>query len=68
MKEESERNFLIAQQRQDAKNNRNVKKVGKPAMKRIYAPPVKKLEVKKKVRTEEEEDLLNYLGIEFGNQ
>jgi hypothetical protein len=32
-------------------------------MKRIYAPPVKKEEVKKKVMTQDEEDMLNYLGI-----
>jgi hypothetical protein len=32
-------------------------------MKRIYAPPVKKNEVKKKELTEQEEDTLNYLGM-----
>jgi hypothetical protein len=53
----------IAQKRQQDKDNKQIKKVGKPMMKRIYAPPVKKLEVKKKVLTEEEEDTLNYLGI-----
>ena len=32
-------------------------------MKRWYAPPVKKEEVKKKQLTEIEEDCLNYLGL-----
>jgi len=47
----------IARKRQEDKDNKQIKKVGKPMMKRIYAPPVKKLEVKRKVFTEEEEDI-----------
>jgi len=36
-------------------------------MQRMYAPPVKRMEVKKKQRTEEEEDTLKYLGMELSN-
>lgn len=56
----------IAKKRQEDKNNKNIKKVGKPAMRRIHAKRVKKVEVKKKTLTEEEEDTLNYLGIQLG--
>ena len=58
----------LAEERKAKKDARNVKKVGKPVMCRMYAPPVKKQEVKKKMRTEEEEDCLNYLGVEFSKQ
>jgi hypothetical protein len=60
---EKERIQAIAEKRQQDKDNKKIVKVGKPLMKRIYAPPVKKLEVKKRQLTEEEEDTLNYLGI-----
>jgi hypothetical protein len=45
---------------QAEKMRRNFKRVGKMAMRRIYAPPVKKVEVQKKSYTQEEEDFINY--------
>ena len=64
---ETQKALEQAKKREEDKKNKNIKKVGKPAMKRMYAPPVKKLEVKKKVLTEEEEDTLNYLGIQLSS-
>lgn len=60
---DDQKQMEIAKKRQQDKDNKKIKKIGKPMMNRVYAPPVKKLEVKKKVLTEEEEDTLNYLGI-----
>ena len=65
---ERELAIQLAEERKAKKDARNVKKVGKPMMQRMSAPAVKKLEVKKKIRTEEEEDCLNYLGVEFSKQ
>jgi len=47
-------------ERQRERERRNFKKVGKMAMQKIYAPPVKKVEVKKKTYTQEEEDMITY--------
>jgi hypothetical protein len=40
-----------------------VKKIGKPMMCASYKPPMKKLEVKKKVLTEEQENEIKYIGM-----
>lgn len=64
---EIEKQQAIARKRQQDKDMKNVKKVGKQLMQRMYAPPVKRMEVKKKQRTEEEEDTLKYLGMELSN-
>jgi hypothetical protein len=40
--------------------NRVIKKTGKKLMKKIYAPPVKKVEVKKKMYSQDEEDMITY--------
>ena len=47
-------------QRQLERERRNFKKVGKMPMRKIYAPPKKKVEVKKKAYTAEEEDIILY--------
>ena len=47
-------------ERQLERDRRNFKKVGKMPMRKIYAPPVKKVEVKKKAYTAEEEDIISY--------
>lgn len=62
-KKEQKRLKEIQQQRQEEKNKRQVKKIGKPAMRRIEAPRIKKEEVKKVVQTEEQKDMMNYLGL-----
>lgn len=40
--------------------NRVIKKTGKPLMKTLWKPPVKKVEVKKKMYTQDEEDMITY--------
>ena len=39
---------------------RSFQKVGKPSMKKMWAPKLPKLEKKQKVRTKEEQDLIAY--------
>ena len=51
--------------RQEQKDNKKIKKIGKPLMVRLEAQKVKKQEVKKKVRTEEEEMYFKYMGLEL---
>ena len=46
--------------RDKEQENRVIKKTGKKLMKKIYAPPVKKVEVKKKMYTQDEEDMITY--------
>ena len=53
----------IQQKRQKEKEGKKVKKIGKPLMRKIDAPAVKKVEVKKKQLTEDQMDTLNYLGL-----
>ena len=43
--------------RDKEQENRVIKKTGKPLMKTMWKPPQKKLEVKKKMYTQEEEDM-----------
>ena len=59
-KKEEEEERKKNQQRQLEQQNRKFKKVGKMPMRKIYAPPVKKVEVKKKAYTAEEEDIILY--------
>lgn len=47
-------------ERANERDRRNFKRVGKMAMRKMYAPPVKKVEVKKKAYTQDEEDLITY--------
>jgi len=47
------------------KNARQVKKIGKPLMRQIRKPLVKKVEVKKKVLTQEQENELKYIGLQI---
>lgn len=48
------------QERQLERDRRNFKKIGKMPMRKYYAPPVKKVEVKKKAYTADEEDIILY--------
>ena len=41
-------------ERANERDRRNFKRVGKMAMRKMYAPPVKKVEVKKKAYTQDE--------------
>lgn len=50
-------------QRQRDKEMKNFKKIGKPNMTRIYAVAVKKKEEKKQTLTDEQQDMINYLGM-----
>lgn len=58
-KEEDELNQKN-QERQLERDRRNFKKIGKMPMRKYYAPPVKKVEVKKKAYTADEEDIILY--------
>ena len=53
------------EQRQREKAMKQVKKIGKPLMKRDYAPPVEKVKVKVVKRGPQEEAYFNYLGLEL---
>lgn len=57
---EEEELHLKNKERADERERRNFKKVGKMQMRKMAAPPVKKVEVKKKAYTQEEEDLITY--------
>jgi len=46
--------------RDKEQENRVIKKTGKMLMKTTWKPPVKKVEVKKKMYTQEEEDMITY--------
>jgi hypothetical protein len=62
--ENAEREAADAQAKKIARDkeqeNRVIKKTGKPLMKTTWKPPVKKVEVKKKMYTQEEEDMITY--------
>lgn len=61
MEEAKLREFQL--QRQKEKENKNFKKIGKPNMTRIYAKPVEKKKEKKQNITEEQQDMIDYLGM-----
>lgn len=55
----------MGEQRQKEKEMKQVKKVGKPIMKRVWAPSVKRDDVKVSKRSEQEEDYYKYMGMEL---
>jgi len=60
---EDERLRIIAEKRQQDKQNKDIKKFGKKLMPRQNVPKRKDVEVKKVTLTEEEQDTLDYLGM-----
>ena len=50
------------------KAKKQVKKVGKPLMKREYAPPVEKIKQKVIKRSPQEEAYFTYLGLELNEK
>jgi hypothetical protein len=61
--EEKLLNIEKQKKKQQEKDSKVVIKIGKPAMQRSTKPAVKKQEVKKKILSEEEQDLRTYLEI-----
>jgi len=53
----------IQEKRALEKNARKIKKIGKPMMRAIAKPPVKKVEVKKKELTEDQLNEVKYIGL-----
>jgi len=61
LKNETEK--AIQEKRAQDKNSRKIKKIGKPLMRAIDKPPVKKVEVKKKTLTEDQVAEIKYIGL-----
>lgn len=61
LKNEDRKNREKLEQKQREKDSKQIKKVGKALMTRVYAPPVQKVKEKVKERTKLEEAYFKYL-------